>query len=78
MGEGLKRAVLAARRSRSSRAGLLSAVDAFCRAANIVDSLPAPVGDDRPLRDVLPGLWPTVGDLRALRAEAVALGWKRR
>jgi hypothetical protein len=42
----------------------------LCRVVNVVDALPRDFGgrptDDTPLRDVLPGAWPTLGDLRKL------------
>lgn len=53
---------------------LFDACDPFARVANIVDALPSVPGDT-PIRDVLPGAWPTVHDLRKLRDEMRALGW---
>jgi hypothetical protein len=49
---------------------LLVAADPFVRACNIIDTLPAhfAVPDSRPLYDCLPGVWPTMGELRALEA----------
>ena len=40
------------------------------RMLNIVDALPPGhlPNDDTPLREVLPGAWPTLGDLRGLAA----------
>ncbi len=57
---------------------VFAAVDTFCRAANILDALPDRQSDDVPLREVLPGIWPTVGDLRQLRDVMKAYGWKPR
>jgi hypothetical protein len=41
----------------------------LCRVLNIVDALPEPPSDATPLRNVLPGGWPTLGDLRLLAAK---------
>lgn len=40
------------------------------RVLNVIDALPPGhlPSDDTPLRDVLPGAWPTLGDLRGLAA----------
>lgn len=54
---------------------LFDLCDPFARAANIIDGA-GTATDNTPLRDVLPGIWPTVGDLRRLRDEMVAKGWK--
>ena len=54
-------------------ARIIDVCDPFARAANIID--PLGLDDDIPLREVLPGIWPTVGDLRKLRDELVKLGW---
>lgn len=40
----------------------------FQQALAVLDALPSRPPDDTPLRDILPGLYPTVGDLRALFA----------
>ena len=56
--------------------GLMAACDTFARAANVIDALPDRLSDDEPLRDVIPGIWPTLGDLRRLRDELVACGWQ--
>jgi hypothetical protein len=50
-------------------ADLLPGHDAFHRLGNVLDALPTRLDDGRPLRDVMPGAWPTVGDLRKLCAE---------
>lgn len=55
------------------RSKLFDTCDPFARAANIIDAACRP--DNTPLRNVLPGIWPTVGDLRKLRDAMVALGW---
>lgn len=64
-----------------AREPLLRAGDPFARVANIIDAEP-PAGinrfpDDTPLRNVIPGAWPTVGDLRKLRDALVAAGWRK-
>lgn len=45
----------------------------LCRVVNVMEALPPPynsnVTDETALRDVLPGAWPTFGDLRALAAK---------
>lgn len=55
---------------------LLAACDTFARVANVIDALPDRLPDDRPLRDVMPGAWPTVGDVRKLRDAMVKVGWQ--
>lgn len=56
---------------------LLKACDTFGRACRIIDALPP--GHERMnsdlLRNVLPGIWPTVGDLRKLRKAMEDAGW---
>jgi hypothetical protein len=53
--------------------------DTFARAANIIDGARgSDLSDETPLRELLPGIWPTIGDLRRLRNEMVKLGWKPR
>jgi hypothetical protein len=52
---------------------LFDACDTFARAANILEGLA--LDSETPLREVLPGIWPTVGELGKLRDEMVALGW---
>ena len=42
------------------------AVDPFRRVLNIIDAHPIKFLNDVPLRDLLPGEWPTLGDLRKL------------
>lgn len=56
---------------------LLKACDTFGRACAVMESLPAghKPDDAKGLRETLPGIWPTVGELRALHAEMVKLGW---
>lgn len=41
-------------------------MEPFKRLLAILEALPNKLPDDEPLRDVIPGLWPTVGDLRKL------------
>lgn len=53
---------------------LFDACDTFARAANIIDALPK-MSAETPLREVLPGIWPTVGEIRKLRDAMVDLGW---
>lgn len=57
---------------------LIEAAAPFARVANLLDALPPGHAAlyTTPLRDVLPGAWPTVGDVRRLRDELVRLGWK--
>lgn len=43
--------------------------EAFIRLLRTIESLPRPVPNEMPLRDYIPGVWPTVGDLRALCGE---------
>lgn len=54
---------------------LFNVCDPFARVANIIDSLPSKPTDDVPLRDLLPGVWPTAGDIRKLRDAMKKLGW---
>lgn len=42
---------------------------AFERLGRVIDALPERLPDDVPLRDAMPGAWPTVGDLRKMREE---------
>lgn len=64
----------------AARKELLRVLDPFARVVEIQKRLPNPFHDntldDTPLRDVLPGSWPTMKDIRALHAFAVAHGWK--
>lgn len=53
----------------SELATMREAVDPFIRAANILE--PLGLSDDKPLRECLPGVWPTVGDLRKARTAAL-------
>lgn len=40
----------------------------FVRLANVMDALPGKrIDDETPLRDLVPGRWPTLGDVRRLR-----------
>lgn len=55
---------------------LIEAAAPFVRVANIVDALPEWTEEHLPLRGFMPGIWPTVGDIRRLRDELVRLGWK--
>lgn len=45
-----------------------TAGDPFRRVLGVIDALPSGVrpADGTPLRDVIPGTWPTLGELRAL------------
>lgn len=55
---------------------LFDACDPFARAASIIGGLPgSSPSDDTPLIEVLPGIWPTVGDLRGVLQAMKALGW---
>lgn len=40
----------------------------FKRLLKILEALPTRLGDGVPLSEVIPGAWPTVGDLRQLCA----------
>lgn len=44
-------------------------VDEFRSLLGILEALPNRLSDDRPLREVMPGAWPTMGDLRRLISE---------
>lgn len=55
---------------------LFDACDTFARAANIIE--PFALDSETPLREHLPGIWPTVGDIGKLRDAMVALGWTNR
>lgn len=55
---------------------MFDAAGTFARVANIIDALPYGQKDSEPLRNVLPGLWPTVGDVRKLRDFLKANGWQ--
>jgi len=59
----------------NKRDALFDACDPFARAANILDAHPQKPYNDDPLRELLPGVWPTMGDLRKLRDAMVAMGW---
>jgi hypothetical protein len=71
-------ALNAARIARHAKAAVILATIPFARLANIIDALPTAkmIRDDEPVRDYVPGAWPTVGDARRLRDELVRLGWK--
>lgn len=57
---------------------MFNVCDPFARAANIIDgALGEDLSSDTPLRELLPGLWPTLGDIRRLRDEMVKRGWTR-
>jgi len=63
----------------SNAKSLLKLCDPFGRVANIIDSLPSRLdNDETPLRELLPGIWPTLGDLRRLRDEMKKQGWRPR
>jgi hypothetical protein len=55
---------------------LIAAAGPFGRVANIIDALPPShrCDDDMPMRDAMPGEWPTVGELRRLRNAMRAIG----
>ena len=38
----------------------------FGNLLDVIDALPIKKPDDTPLRDLMPGAWPTLGDLRRL------------
>ena len=40
------------------------ALDPFARLARIMDALTHRLSDDTPLREIAPGIWPTLGDCR--------------
>jgi hypothetical protein len=52
---------------------ILEAADRIIRIARINEPLGLP--DETPLARVVPGVWPTLGDVRRLHEAAVALGW---
>lgn len=60
---------------------LIKALEPFARVALIMDKLPIPPSDDTPLRDVVPGVWPVLGDCRIAAAEITKVlgeGWSAR
>jgi hypothetical protein len=59
---------------------LIEAAEPFARVARVIDALPRemPLSADTPLRDVMLGVWPTLGDVRKLHTCMIALGWKPR
>ncbi len=60
-----------------NQSALMKACDTFARVARIIDKLPnKEFNDETPLREMWPGIWPTVGDIRRLRTEMVKFGWK--
>lgn len=53
---------------------LFDAHATFLSLRKVIDALPPPaISDETPLRDVMPGVWPTVGDLRMLCGEMEAV-----
>lgn len=52
---------------------ILKAADSVIRVALITRDFGYP--DEQPLREVVPGIWPTIGDVRRLHEAAIALGW---
>jgi len=51
------------------REAVVAALEPFARVALILDKLPSGrLDDSRPLREVMPGGWPTVGDARCALA----------
>lgn len=58
-------------------ASIAAAAAPFARIANILDELgDTTLEHTTPLRNVVPGTWPTVGDIRRLRDVLVRMGWK--
>lgn len=58
-------------------ASIAAAAAPFARIANILDELGDTTSESStPLRNAVPGIWPTVGDIRRLRDELVRMGWK--
>lgn len=51
---------------------LEKALEPFERVASIIE--PLNISDEKPLRDVIPGVWPTIGDLRRLLHAARTAG----
>lgn len=41
-------------------------MEEFKALLQVLEALPNKLPDDKPLRDVMPGTWPSVGDLREL------------
>jgi hypothetical protein len=52
---------------------ILNVMDTFARAYSINKDLN--ISDETPLRDILPGVWPTFGELRELYIVASLMGW---
>lgn len=65
---------------RVNKKELLAVLDPFARVMVINARLPSEYAtallDEEPLRDLLPGSWPTVADLRRLHVFAVKHGWR--
>lgn len=55
---------------------LMAACAPFARVADLIDRLPEWTDGDIGLRGFMPGIWPTVADVRKLRDEMVRIGWK--
>jgi hypothetical protein len=47
---------------------LEEALDPFSRVAGLVEPLADDWDDERPAKDILPGIWPTWGDLKRARS----------
>jgi hypothetical protein len=56
-----------------SKKQILDVMDPFARVERINRDLN--ISDDTPLIDVLPGVWPTYGDIKKLYAVANLMGW---
>lgn len=52
---------------------LFEAHGTFQSLCRVLEALPTRLPDETPLRDVIPGVWPTVGDLRKLCGEMEAV-----
>lgn len=52
---------------------LFDAHATFQSLCKVLDALPTRLPDETSLRDVMPGVWPTVGDLRKLCGEMEAV-----
>jgi hypothetical protein len=50
----------------------LAAADPFIRVLKIIDALPRGPSDDRPLQELIPAVWPTLGELRAFVRTALS------
>ncbi len=48
-------------------------MESFRSLLDVLDALPERLPDETPLADVIPGVWPTVGDLRQLMRDVAEL-----